>query len=300
MRLFVYDTLVNVNVIYYVHVCDMLVNVNVIYYVHVCQQARWARSAGNSAIENLCIIIITVIIASHSVIVDSHYGQSLWTVIVDNHSVIADSHCGQSFSPYGQLLTVVELRALCSVFIVGWFILFSFQNRFGEFETKTAVKPQQLAWWVKAQVDFCMHINGGVTISSWLALFRQKHVSARQAATAAQVHHWAGCHSRTGPTLGRLPQPHRPHTGQAATATQAPHWAGCHSHTGPTLGRLPQPHRSTTGQAATTTQVHHWAGCHNHTGPTLGRLSGIPWVYETLLGGCSGYPECMRPCLEGV
>ena len=43
MRLFVYD---------------MLVNVNVIYYVHVCQQARWARSAGNSAIENLCKIII--------------------------------------------------------------------------------------------------------------------------------------------------------------------------------------------------------------------------------------------------
>ena len=52
------DMLVNVNVIYYVHVYDMLVNVNVIYYVHVCEQARWARSAGNSAIENLCIIII--------------------------------------------------------------------------------------------------------------------------------------------------------------------------------------------------------------------------------------------------
>ena len=43
MRLFVYD---------------MLVNVNVIYYVHVCEQARSARSAGNSAIENVCIIII--------------------------------------------------------------------------------------------------------------------------------------------------------------------------------------------------------------------------------------------------
>ena len=42
MRLFVYD---------------MLVNVNVIYYVHVCEQARWARSAGTSAIENVCIII---------------------------------------------------------------------------------------------------------------------------------------------------------------------------------------------------------------------------------------------------
>ena len=46
MRLFVYD---------------MLVNVNVIYYVQVCEQARWARSAGNSAIENLCIIIIILL-----------------------------------------------------------------------------------------------------------------------------------------------------------------------------------------------------------------------------------------------
>ena len=43
---------------YYEIVYDMLVNVNVIYYVHVCEQARWARSARNSAIENLCIIII--------------------------------------------------------------------------------------------------------------------------------------------------------------------------------------------------------------------------------------------------
>ena len=42
MRLFVYD---------------MLVNVNVIYYVHVCQQARWARSAGNSAIENYVLLL---------------------------------------------------------------------------------------------------------------------------------------------------------------------------------------------------------------------------------------------------
>ena len=45
MRLFVYD---------------MLVNVNVIYYVHVCEQVRWARSAGKSAIENICIIIIII------------------------------------------------------------------------------------------------------------------------------------------------------------------------------------------------------------------------------------------------
>ena len=40
----------------------LLVNVNVIYYVHVCEQTRWARSAGTSAIENLCIIIIIIII----------------------------------------------------------------------------------------------------------------------------------------------------------------------------------------------------------------------------------------------
>ena len=47
MRLFVYD---------------MLVNVNVIYSVHVCEQARRARPAGNSAIENLCIIIIIIMV----------------------------------------------------------------------------------------------------------------------------------------------------------------------------------------------------------------------------------------------
>ena len=46
MRLFVYD---------------MSVNVNVIYYVHVCEQARSARSARNSAIENVCIIIILLL-----------------------------------------------------------------------------------------------------------------------------------------------------------------------------------------------------------------------------------------------
>ena len=37
---------------------DMLVNVNGIYYVHVCEQAGLVRSAGNSAIENSCIVII--------------------------------------------------------------------------------------------------------------------------------------------------------------------------------------------------------------------------------------------------
>ena len=40
-------------------VYDMLVNVNGIYYVHVCEQAHWACSAGNSAIENLCIILLS-------------------------------------------------------------------------------------------------------------------------------------------------------------------------------------------------------------------------------------------------
>ena len=58
-----YKYLFYISAIYYVCIMrfvvyDMLVNVNVIYYVHVCEQARWARSAGNSAIENLCIIII--------------------------------------------------------------------------------------------------------------------------------------------------------------------------------------------------------------------------------------------------
>ena len=42
-------------------VYDMLVNVDGIYFIHVCEQARWARSAGNNAIENLCIIIVIII-----------------------------------------------------------------------------------------------------------------------------------------------------------------------------------------------------------------------------------------------
>ncbi len=57
-------------------VYDMLVNVNGIYYVHVCEQARWARSAGNSAIENLCIIIIIIII-NVSVI------HNIWSSFID-------------------------------------------------------------------------------------------------------------------------------------------------------------------------------------------------------------------------
>ena len=36
----------------------MLVNVNGIYYGHVCEQARRARSMGNSAIENVCILLL--------------------------------------------------------------------------------------------------------------------------------------------------------------------------------------------------------------------------------------------------
>ena len=43
-------------------VFDMLVNVNGVYYVHVCEQARRARSVGNSAREKNCIIIIIIII----------------------------------------------------------------------------------------------------------------------------------------------------------------------------------------------------------------------------------------------
>ena len=34
-------------------------------YIHVCEQAHWARSAGNSAIEHLCIIIIKILYRHH-------------------------------------------------------------------------------------------------------------------------------------------------------------------------------------------------------------------------------------------
>ena len=43
-------------------VYGMIENLNGIYYVQVCEKARWARSAGNSATENVCIIIIVIII----------------------------------------------------------------------------------------------------------------------------------------------------------------------------------------------------------------------------------------------
>ena len=39
----------------------MLVNVNGKYYVHVYEKAHWTLSLGNSAIENVCIIIIIYI-----------------------------------------------------------------------------------------------------------------------------------------------------------------------------------------------------------------------------------------------
>ena len=43
---------------------DMLVNVNGIYYAQVREQARWAHSAGNSATEHLCIIIVVVVVGN--------------------------------------------------------------------------------------------------------------------------------------------------------------------------------------------------------------------------------------------
>ena len=43
----IYGMSINVNGIY-----GMSINVNGIYYVHVWEQAHWAHSAGNSAIEN--------------------------------------------------------------------------------------------------------------------------------------------------------------------------------------------------------------------------------------------------------
>ena len=41
----------------WLRVCDTSVNVNGIYYVHVCEQAHWARTAGNSAIENVLLLL---------------------------------------------------------------------------------------------------------------------------------------------------------------------------------------------------------------------------------------------------
>ena len=49
-------------------VYGMSVNVNGICYVHVCEQARWAHSAGNSAIEKLCIITILILYYKYAII----------------------------------------------------------------------------------------------------------------------------------------------------------------------------------------------------------------------------------------
>ena len=40
-------------------VYGMSLNINGIYYAHVCEQARWARSAGNSAIVNLYLLLLS-------------------------------------------------------------------------------------------------------------------------------------------------------------------------------------------------------------------------------------------------
>ena len=50
----------------WLHVYDSSVNVND---VHVCEEVHWARSAGNSAIENVCIVI-TFICPDVTVMVD--------------------------------------------------------------------------------------------------------------------------------------------------------------------------------------------------------------------------------------
>ena len=55
-----YKYLLYISVVYQVCITwllvyGMLVNLNGIYYVHVCDQARWDRPPGNSGTDNLCI-----------------------------------------------------------------------------------------------------------------------------------------------------------------------------------------------------------------------------------------------------
>ena len=47
----------------YICVCMCVYIYIYIYYVYVCEQAHWARSAGNSGTENVCIVIITVVLS---------------------------------------------------------------------------------------------------------------------------------------------------------------------------------------------------------------------------------------------
>ena len=54
-----------------------------LYYAHVCEQARWAHSAGNSTIENLCIIIISYTQLS------SHPMECLQELCLIRHSLLS-------------------------------------------------------------------------------------------------------------------------------------------------------------------------------------------------------------------
>ena len=86
----------------------MLVNVNGIYYVHVCEQALWSRSPGNSAIENLCIIIIYFEKSGHRC---SHYWSSHACVfIVSARTDFGVTHAWQLTSPGFEAQWGVELR----------------------------------------------------------------------------------------------------------------------------------------------------------------------------------------------
>ena len=100
-------------------VYDMLVNVNVIYYVHLCEQARWARSAGNRAIYlKKCIIIIIVGIA--------------WTLLssfrtrgIAAYFVAGDIIIMSTFTAYFVAGDIIIMSTFTAYFVAGDIIIMS-------------------------------------------------------------------------------------------------------------------------------------------------------------------------------
>ena len=59
-------------------VCDMLININGMYYVHVCEQARWVHSAGNSA----TIYVLLLLARAYSMVLAALVVLTYWIVLV--------------------------------------------------------------------------------------------------------------------------------------------------------------------------------------------------------------------------
>ena len=61
----------------------MLINVNGMYYVHVCEQVHWTYSVGSNAIEN--VLLLAVVVKYLHVSAFDH--QELATLIINSDEI---------------------------------------------------------------------------------------------------------------------------------------------------------------------------------------------------------------------